>query len=88
VRGEVLGVPSQALRSPVLSRRRQRALYVAWSQHRNWTRTQEVTRYGITKKGMAYLERWRREQAQIAEAAARETAPLRRDNRPFSMMKR
>jgi hypothetical protein len=29
---------------------------------------EEVTRWGITAKGMEYLERWRAEQARIAEA--------------------
>lgn len=49
---------------------------------------EEVTRYGITKKGMEYLKRWRAEQQQLAEAQARDTAPLRRSNEAFSLMRR
>lgn len=52
---------------------------------------EELPRYGITAKGRAALERWRAEQAQqqaqAEEAAARETAPLRRSQQPFSLMK-
>lgn len=48
----------------------------------------EVTRWGITQKGMEYLECWRQQLLQRWEPEhPGDTAPLRRSNKPFSLLK-
>lgn len=69
------------------------AVQHALAEEARQTRAAEATaedalpRYGIIAKGMAYLKRWRAEQAALAEAAIRETAPLRRSNKLFNLMR-